>query len=338
MVTWHLVVGIAPMRRCRSLTGRASRGERLSGRCSMNTAIPRGWRRLSTIAVFLCAVALSAVPTVRGDDSLVEAERRTIATLIRNGDLAHAAAVCKELLTKDPTHYQDHLTLAHIDEKLGKPTESLAEYETVLDLVPEIPQDSNQRSARAEADRRVRSLDPTAEKLQVAISDFDKKLQSLERAARESSDRAGIVRIERLRNELAELSPKRRHIVVNVPADAPWFDTGFTVISGEEYAVVAVGEWATSKDADSPSDAGGRADEHYGEFPLCALLGGIVPNHAFLLGTRATFIASDTGFLKLSMNAPQDGSRKAARGSQRVYIGLVPAAEPKANAGRDSGD
>jgi tetratricopeptide (TPR) repeat protein len=285
-------------------------------------------RLFSPFCLAVCLGALTAVlvsAPVRADDSLIEAKRQTIAVLMREYKFRDAAEMSDELLNGDPTHYQDHLILARAYEKIAQPKSALAEYQAVRDLLPAVPKNEDERSAIAEAERRVKVLDPTAAKVEQAISDLDKKLENLERSCLDSHDKSGLDRIKQIRDQLAFLYPKRTHVLLDVSAKTNWAETGIVVVTGQRYQVVATGSWSDFPYPQLPSDADGLPNQMINGYRQGALLGRIAGGAIFLLGKNTSFVASSTGLLQLAIN----GSGRNLNdhwGSQHVYVGLLPAA------------
>lgn len=277
--------------------------------------------RLLSVAILFCAVLLSLA---RADDALSEAQRQTITALVHSGKYDQAAALCKELLSNDPTHYQDHLTLARIDEKLGDRAGAIGEFDTVLDVLPPTPRDEGERSAQAEATRRMHVLDPSAEKLQIALVKFDEELEALQRTCREARDSLGYNRIEGMRKQLAALMPSPTHELVQVPARVDHIVSKMKLVAGCKYQVVAVGSW--SDGAGTSYDASGVPQVISGNFDKGALIAAVDDGPIFLIGEKKEFTPSVSGPLKLALNGID---KEGNSGAIKVYIGKVDIGEAK---------
>jgi tetratricopeptide (TPR) repeat protein len=276
------------------------------------------WRALCLATL----LALAAVPVtfVRADDPLLDAHRREIAEMMRQDDFTHAAALCEEILAKDPTHAEDHLLLARAYDKMRQPALALAEYQAVRDLLPPVPQNDEQRTDFYEADRRIKALDPSADKLRAIFSELDKKLEVQERDCRESNDKAGFKRIQQIRDQVAALLPGRTHVVLDLSAKVDFFDSGLSVVAGQTYHVVATGTWASTPGM--PTDADGMPNTPLTEGNRQgALLGEIGGNSPFLLGKDVTFVASSSGRFRLAIN---DNAKSDNTGSLHIYVGIDP--------------
>lgn len=273
----------------------------------------RGCQLVLSLAFLLVGAYSAASQT---DDSLIDAKRQMISELMRKDEFDQAAAMSRDLLATDPTHYQDHLALAHSYEKLGKEPEAIAEYQAVRDLLPPTAQNNEQRSARAEADRRIRLLDPTSEKLRVLLSDLNVKLESLEREAHDSHNEMGVAQIKQVQAQLASCTAFRTHALLPVSARANWVDTGLDVVAGEKYQIIATGIWKSSPT--TPCDADGIPHLMTGNFAQGALIGSVGSAVPFLLGKKTIFVAPASGRLLLGMN---DDDKADNSGSVQVYIG-----------------
>jgi tetratricopeptide (TPR) repeat protein len=292
--------------------------EHCGGRGSSWLTLP--YARFVTAAI---ALLIAMQPLARGDDDpLIDAHRQEVADLMRKGDYKEATALCKDILKSDPTHYQDHLCLAHAYDKTSHPDLALVEYQAVRDLVPASGQNNDQFHAYTEAVHRIQMLDPSADKLQRALADFDKQLQTLERSCRESHDKAGFDRIAAIREQMAALVPSRTHVVLDLSAKTNWLDTGMSVVAGQKYQVIATGTWGTLPSPQSPSDADGVPNVMINGFKSGMLLGTIAGGPPFPLGKAVTFVASESGELRLAINDSEDG-RADNWGTQHIYIGLA---------------
>jgi hypothetical protein len=266
--------------------------------------------------------AVVAASAVRGDDddaAALDAKRHSVVALIRKNDYSAAAPLALDIIGSDPSQYEDHLNLAHIYDKTGKPELALVEYQTVRDLIPSVPQNSDERSAQAEAIRRIGRLDPTAEKVEKDLEELDTKLELLQRGCRESNDQAGYDRLTAMRDEIKAMMPGRIHAVVDLSAKADWKLSGISVVAGRKYVVVADGSWQSTPG--TPTDADGMQGNMQDNFQQGQLLGKIGDAAPIGLGKHMTFVANATGLLKLTIN---DDAKDDNVGSLHIYIGLAP--------------
>jgi tetratricopeptide (TPR) repeat protein len=273
-------------------------------------------------------VLVSVCTGASGDDPLLRVHRQEAVDMMRQNKFAEAVAICDEILKEDPSHFQDHLLLARAFDKLGRRAQAVEEYQATHDLLPIPAANEEERSAAAETQRRLHTLDPTGEELQRAVAEFEKQLDSMARACKESRDDLGLKRIEDVKSALAAAFPARTRVVLDLSAKTNWIDTGINVLAGNKYEVLASGTWGTLPYPQLAADADGVPHNIYNGFQIGALLGTIGGGPPFLLGKKVTFVANRSGLLKLAINDADNG-RFDNWGSQHIYIGLARQEEEK---------
>ena len=116
--------------------------------------------------------------------------------------------------------------------------------------------------------------------------------------------------------------------VLNIPAEARWFDTGLDIHRGQRLRITALGIWSNGGDNPRWVGPGGWSTTRLPHTlepsaPLAALVGRIRQHPAFLVGPSFLAVIRDEGRLYLSMN---DVSSDFAdnRGFVRASIDVLP--------------
>ena len=252
----------------------------------------------------MLAVLISAAPVA---DKGLEAKRKAGAQALRAGNPQEALVFLAEVAASPEATYQDQLALGRVLDKLSRGAEAAPSYRRVLDMTSETTKDADERSARGEAERRMRVLDPLWDKLRVARDRFMKDLDAVDREAEFVGNEAAAEQVCRLRGAVyrAENNPNVGTYVLSA-AMLGWQSTGFRVIAGQTYHVRTRGKVKLNDKPDGEITAKGR------------LLGRIRADaSAASLGEDADFVAPDTGILELNVQGTVPSGKG---GSFRIYI------------------
>jgi tetratricopeptide (TPR) repeat protein len=274
--------------------------------------------------VALGLLAATAVPLARpmlalgGADTVLDAKRKAAGDLLRDGKVQDAISMYQEVMKADPNNYKDTLQLARAYDKLNRPEEALDFYRRTLDM----PGAADDRTAKAEAERRIKMLDAAGAKFLAAEEEYLRKLDSLERDAMVSKDMRALQRVFTLRGGVWNARGYKDGFGVDMPAAADWLDSGVVVKKGVKYHVRAAGNWVVNGaqrcTADGISTAPPTAHGPYG-----CLLGSVQGAGRFeRLGSDTTFIAPATGTMSFNINVMTHEERKKSTG--RLYILIKP--------------
>ncbi|MEZ0264000.1 MAG: tol-pal system YbgF family protein [Phycisphaerae bacterium] len=276
---------------------------RRRSRAALDREPGRAW----LVVVVSVALALALAGGVRaGGDAVVDAKRRAAAEMLRANKPADAVALLREVITatggKD---WRDQLALARCHDKLGATDEAVQAYQRVLAMVPADAKAADERAARAEADRRVKVLDPNAGKVEKAVAEFAKRLDGLDKEFRAAKDARGQARVVRLRAALTAAgfgegagAPRG----FEVRADGQWQDTGIQLVAGKRYRIRALGKWRVSPavECDSEGDKS-RPRNEWGHPGALLMQTGGSPAYA-AVPAETTFTAPAAMTLTVTMN------------------------------------
>jgi tetratricopeptide (TPR) repeat protein len=238
------------------------------------------------------------IPAARASDAVTEAKRRAASELMRDGKLAEAVALTQEVVKADPANYRDHLLLGRAYDKLNKSSEAVAAYRQVLELLG--PNDD--RSVRAEVERRLKVLDVNTGKIQAAEDEFLKKLDTLERDAIAAKDVTAVRRIFRLKAGVYKAADRRDRVGVEILQKDPWQETGIVLQGGRTYRVRAAGIFQVHPGVDCSPD-GTTAYPQVSGAPLAMLIGKQAGTSTFVnLGSSGRFTADRTAMFYLMLN------------------------------------
>lgn len=299
----------------------------------MNRKNPPAIRNVGLIAAAILLVTMSmlvasspAADAPAGpSDALVDAKRRAANDLLRQNKTTEGVALLREVVAIDGKNFKDHLALARAFDKLNSSASALESYRKVLALVPADTKVAEERTARTEADRRVKLLDQQSAKIDLAVDDFGRKLLALEREAESSKSGGSLTRIYRLRAALIQADGKAERGACEVQATAGWTQSRFTVLKGRSYRVVAKGVWRMGNKAGDECTAdgvsNGRALNGKPVGCIVAAVEGVRETEQFLaiVSREQSFIAPATG--QLMLNTWEDASEKPDNsGSMFVFI------------------
>ncbi len=269
----------------------------------------------------MLAVLISAAPAA---DKGLDAKRKAAAQSVRAGNLPDALVFLSEVAASPDATYQDQLALGRVLDKLGRPRDAAETYRKVLEVTFEASRDTDERAARAEAERRLRVLDPLWDKVRMARDRFFKDLDALEREAESTGNDAAAEQLCRLRGALLHAENNSSFGALVLPASAAnYYPTGFKMIAGQTYRIRARGKWRMSQGPDGESTADGNPKIRTGSFcegQLLGLLDSTLPNFHF--GADVEFVAPSTAILGLGHF--ESGNAADNSGSLRVFIERKP--------------
>lgn len=282
------------------------------------------FRVLPVVALLLAAIAVRHAASAGPSDVVLEAKRKAAAQLLHDGKVTDAMTLLTEVTAVDDTLYSDHLLMAHAQEKLGDSAEALAEYRRVLELLSPNPANPDERKARQEADKKVKQADPMAAKIDVAVDDYLRKLDALEREAVAGRNMAALGRVFRLRGMTWQAERVKDRAVAEVLARGGWQPVALDVRGGQTYRVRAAGTWRVRPGGVGPlieCTADGPAQNRKPSYSgVCGQLMGMVDGKLFMLGEDKVFTAPTSGPLQLIETENNTADRANNKGALQVMI------------------
>lgn len=272
------------------------------------TAAVAGTAAVAAVVLLACLTAGGVLHAAA--DELVDAKRSAALKLLREGKTAEGVALLLEVVKVQDTNYADFAALARAYDKLGRTAEAVQSWRKVQQLTSDSSKLPAERSARQEADRRLRALDALNNKVDALVDRWVKELDALDREAEQTKNEEALERLWSLRAGVlrAAGSPDRTAmLVLSTPPN--WQDTGFKVIKGHRYRITARGRWKMGPNpADECTAAGltGLPPNQYG--PIGMLQGAIIdparkaPPLMFKVGELLEFEAPVSGTLGLGRN------------------------------------
>lgn len=267
-------------------------------------------------------LSLILVSSHAGAEALVDAKRKAASDLMRDGKTLEAVALIQEVIAGDATNYKDHLFLARAYDKMNNDNGAVSAYQSVLTLASAAATGSEERAARAEAERRLRVLDQAAAKVRGAAEDFLKRLDVLDKEAMSARDARAAELVFRLKAGIYRGTGRRDAGGTEVQVAAQWQESGVLVTQGKTYRIRAVGTWVFA--GKTPCSAEGIAEQPLveGTYPRGALLAGVVggtfpPIH---VKSNFLFVAPSTGILSFTSSAADQTERQKGRGTLFVLI------------------
>jgi tetratricopeptide (TPR) repeat protein len=279
----------------------------------------RGWIGVAVVLV------LAVAEVSRAADAVADAKRRAAAEMLRANKPSDAVALLREVVTATGgTDWRDHLALGRCHDKLGAVEEAVGAYQKVVALVPADAKSADERAARAEADRRVKVLDPNAGKVEKAAAEFAKRLDVLDKEFRAAKDVRGQARVVRLRAALTaagfgEGAGAARGF--EVQAAGQWQETGIQLAAGKRYRLRAMGKWRVSPavECDSEGDKT-RARNEWGHPGALLMQTGGSPAYA-AVPAETTFTAPAAMTLTVTMN---EGGEQKKDNTGSIYLVVEP--------------
>lgn len=267
------------------------------------------------IVLFLVSVPATAEP-------IEDAKRKAASDLMRDGKTLEAVALIQEVIAGDATNYRDHLFLARAHDKLNNANDAVRAYQSVLSLASAAATGSDERAARAEAERRLRVLDQATAKVRGAAEDFLKRLDVLDKEAMSARDARAAELVFRLKAGVYRAAGRKDAGGAEVQVAAQWQESGVFVTKGRQYRIRAVGTWMFG--GKIPCSAEGISDQPLveGIYPRGALLAGVVGGTFPPIHVRSSFVlvAPSTGVLSFTSSATDQTERQKGRGSLFVII------------------
>ena len=253
-------------------------------------------------------------------DAILDAKRKAAAQLFRDGKFTEAVSLTREVLSADDSACSDHLLLARAHEKLGQSAEAIRQYKRVLDLVPASASRPDDKTARAEADKKLKLLDPLGTRVEALTDDVLRKLDGLEKEAVSLKSMSGLERIFRLRGHIWAAEHRDDRTYYEVLAKGEWQDSGLVAKAGQSYHVRAAGAWQV-KGSYTCSAHGTTEMPLPPNYGRVGQLLGIVGGKVYVLDEDALFTCEATGpvFLLCNDDIGQAGRVKNT-GSLHVLI------------------
>jgi tetratricopeptide (TPR) repeat protein len=291
--------------------------------------ISRRWSR-GVLGIALLVMGLSAhlAPGAAASDAVLDAKRKAAAQLLRDGKASDALALLTEVVAVDDKRYGDHLLMARACDKLAETAEATRQYHRVLELLPTAPANAEERAARAEADKKLKQIDPLSGKIDAVVDDYERHLDTLEREAIAGRNMAALERLFRLRGMTWQADKAKDRGYLEVFADTShgaWQHSGLDVRAGQSYRVRAAGTWQIrgnggpqSRLTCTASGTDQRKGADFG-YRYGALLGQ-VNGKIFTLGEDAVFSAPASGELLFIESDENDAARATNKGSVQVLI------------------
>jgi tetratricopeptide (TPR) repeat protein len=263
-------------------------------------------------------VLLSSAWFTRASGGPDDVKRRLAAQLLKDGKAADAAVLSEEIAASSDARPSDFLELGKAYERLNRTRDAVSAYRHALRLSTPAPPD-----VRTEVEKRIKQLDPLAEKTAAAGDDFLRTLDGLEREAIRSRDLIAIEQIFRLRGNVWRALDLPGRAYCEVPANSnQWQDAGITVVAHQSYHVRAAGTWRVlGKGADhvecGPNGTALRPENSRGRMgELIAEVGGTF----YPLGEEADFTPTISGPLRLNENEDDLTARAKNSGVVQVLI------------------
>ena len=192
-----------------------------------------------------------------------------------------------------------------------------------MELLPGAPAGAEERSARQEAEKKVKLMDPVGPKIEQAVEEFLRKLDALEREAVAARSLSAMEQIFRQRGHAWVAAKAKDRGYAEVRADGAWQDGGIDVIANRTYHVRAAGGWrvlGASGDQHVECTAAGtqaRAGNGYGRM---GQLMGQVGGKQYPLGEDAEFTPTTAGRLTLIENEDDSKARQHNTGVIQVLV------------------
>ena len=284
--------------------------------------VQRGWMRVIGLGLLLAAALALRPGNLAAADAVLDAKRRAAAQLLHDGKPAEAIALLEEVTKATDTAYGDHLLMARASEKLGQTSDALRHYRRVIELTSASPRDNDERTARAEADKKLKALDPLGTKFDETVEDFYRKLDALEREAISARNMLALERVFRTRGVLWQAQGRRDHGYCEVFANGVWQDAGLDVRAGQTYRVRAAGTWRVKGKGEALVEctAAGMTERDANSYGRMGQLLGQVANKMYPLGEDASFTPEASGRLMLIEDDEGASFRAKNTGSVKVLI------------------
>jgi hypothetical protein len=232
-------------------------------------------------------------------------------------------ALMTEVTAVDDGQWGDWMLMAHASEKLNQPAEALGYYRRVLELLPGSPSPADERSARQEAEKKVKQMDPVGPHLEQAVDEFLRKLDALEREAITARSMSAMEAIYRLRGHTWVAAKLKDRGYTQVKAAGDPQDSGFDVIAKHTYHVRAAGTWRVQGSTAgvlvdcTASGTTARKDVGFGH---PGQLLAKVKQEYYAVGEDARFTPSVSGRVEWLCNEADQANRVKNHGTVEVLI------------------
>lgn len=281
--------------------------------------------RMATRAGVLLALSVMLLPAVcsaQTTEGALDAKRKAGAQFVRDGKLQEALVMLAEVAESSDAGYRDHLALARVCDKLNRTKNAADAYRKVLSTTSDSTRNSEERTARAEAERRLKAIDPVSEKIRLARQRMLKEAEELLREADASRSDAAIEQAFRLYCSMVAAEPNSGVLAMVVPMKVgPGHSnsTGMPVVAGQVYRCRARGTWRVGPTPDTECNANGLEKRNeYG--PIGMLVLSVDGRAPYLQpGTDSEVTIPRNGVLYIGPNVP-DSSRVQGSGSLFVLI------------------
>jgi hypothetical protein len=272
----------------------------------------------SLIVATLFATAFQAWSNAAGTDEVVEAKRKSAIQLIRDGKYDSAVVILKEIVASSSVTYADHLSLAKAYEKLARSDEAIEQYRRVVEVVPNDEKDFKAKQARIEAEKRLKAVEGDNTRLNAAVDEFEKQLDTMEADAKRTKNASLMDGVMKYRAGMWLANPRPGRCGVPVYSAVGWQETDFAVTAGQKYRIRATGRWVIGASAACGPDGVPGKTNSAGR--LGALLGHIGDGPSFVIGENLEFVAPATGRLNLMCNENTVTERFQSHGLVMVLI------------------
>lgn len=281
-----------------------------------------------TIVLILLVGLSSGVPTTQ-KDAVGDAVRQAAEKAVKEGKHEDAVVLLTKLVEAAGAKYQDWLMLGRANEKLNHNREAIAAYRKVLEVVPEMTDKRDERSARTEARQRLTTLDVMGGKVEQFAKDTEKKVLDIIRDADKAQDWETAGRLMKLYVELRQIRGDTQVVYFEVQANKAMQRTGFAVVQGRAYRIRALGRWRLSPRIECTADGTSQVPAGF-HGPAGALLVGVVKSATEYKNSKAgsdvTWVAPLSGELLFTINDQKIGDpagKEKYTGSLHVLIERV---------------
>jgi hypothetical protein len=273
------------------------------------------------IAVIFLAGLWSVRTPAAGGDAVLDAKRKAAAQLLKDGKPADALALMDEVTRVEDGFWADWLLMAHASEKLGRTAEAAGRYKRVTEFLA-TSSTADERAARAEAERKLKLLDPVGPKIDQAVDEYLRKLDALEKDAIAARSVIAMEQIFRLRGCTWLATKAKDRGYAEVHADGGWQDAGIDVIANKTYHIRAAGAWSVLGAAGNHVEctaAGTQARTANGYGRMGKLMGAVLGKQ-YPLGEDIEFTPIASGRLSFIENEDESNARQHNSGAIQVLV------------------
>ncbi len=243
-------------------------------------------------------------------DAVADAKRKAAQQLAFDGKDKEAISILSEVTAGGGGTFKDYQMLGRLYDKTNQATQAVAAYRKVLELA-DSSKSVDERAARVEAERKVKTQDTFTEKLDTAEQEFLKKLDGMEKEADAAKNSAAVEKIWRLRGNLIRGEGRDDRSYFEVAAQPLWVPTGFNVIAGHRYVCRTHGTWRTGAGPETECSALGFKGANNGTLPLGCLGVNIDNRERLNAADPAGFKPTVSGPLFFYMNVGVDYAKSS---------------------------